>query len=105
MNEIDDLTAILAEDYDALIEVGDTCEGFETVAEIRGETERWYTIWHQITRGPSGQHYRWEHQVGSTESQESYGPAELGGGQHAVELTLVRPVEEIITVTKWVKDV
>lgn len=95
------LAEILTEDYDALINVGDTCEGFETVADVRGETKRWYTIWYPVTRGPSGQHYRWEHQLAATESQESYGPAQLRAGEQPVGLTLVRSVERTVIVTDW----
>lgn len=97
--EIDALKAILTEDYSALGGVGEECDGFETVAEETIESKRWHDVIQVVTRGPSGQHYAWTWWCGLTEEQESEGPAD-----HGMVLTPVHPVEETITVTKWVRD-
>lgn len=70
-DEIDALKTLLKEDWRALTLEGDDCDGFETVDTIEGDNGRWHRDIEVITRGPSGQLYKWEYLHGLTENQES----------------------------------
>ncbi|TDP29885.1 hypothetical protein [Nocardia ignorata] len=75
-------------------------DGFTTVARINGENRDWTRTVAIVTRGPSGQHYRWEFEEGLAEDHPDFGPAEYGDP----DITLVHQVTETITVTRWVAE-
>lgn len=71
ITEIDALKTLLSEDWRALYLKGDKCDDFETVDTIEGFSGRWHMDVDVITRGPSGQLYKWSILKGLTERQES----------------------------------
>jgi hypothetical protein len=70
VSELETLKALLDKDWNALTDVGVTVDGFQTVDCIGGGQTRWHEIMEMITRGPSGQNYRWTYGRGLTECQE-----------------------------------
>jgi hypothetical protein len=99
--ETDALAALLRTDWMELRDVEDfDIDGFRTVARIDGENRSWTRTVAVVTRGPSGQHYRWHFEEGLSEDHPDFGPAERG----EPTITPVHPVEETIVVTKWVRD-
>lgn len=90
------LAQILEEDFHCLTAVGDgVVEGFETVASESADKTRWHEIRYIISRGPSGQHYRWNWARGLTELQEHEGPSRD-------EIRLVKPLIEMVQTTTYV---
>lgn len=54
MTEIEQLRAILNEDFGALTSIGDRCDGFEAIEREFQEELRWHDLHQMITRGSSG---------------------------------------------------
>lgn len=73
-----------------------TNDGFVTVEVLDGDHRRWSSYQTVITRGPSGQHYRWGYEQGHTEYQENY--------RDDNEVTRVKPVTKQVTITEWEPD-
>ncbi|MGW1739988.1 hypothetical protein ACWCPQ_14380 [Nocardia sp. NPDC001965] len=95
MTEIEQLKQLLKEDWREVTWGANA--GFVTVAEVDGDEGRWYRHVEVITRGPSGQHYRWEYEQGLTEYQDSTGPGEYGDPN----VTPVRKVTRMVEETVW----
>ena len=77
-----------------LMEVGNTLEGFETVEVIEGDDRRWSRYMSVITRGPSGQHYRWGYDHGLTEVQEDE--------RYDDRVEAVQAIETTVVVRSWI---
>lgn len=84
------LEELLRGDFTALAHPGWSVDGFATVEAEMWDVARWGDTMRVITRGPSGQHYRWFYYKDRTE----HGENECEG--IAVP---VNPVEK--TVTDW----
>ena len=95
MSEIEDLKKELDEYWDSLISVGDG-DQFVTVDVVEDRESRWGTYMSVISRGPSGQLYRWNFFSGATEMQENVREDET--------VVPVRAVEKQITITTYVDD-
>lgn len=96
MSEIEALKKEVDEYWDSLMSVGDGDE-FVTVDVIEERESRWGTYMNVISRGPSGQLYRWNFFRGATEMQENL--------REDKTVVPVRAVEEQITITKYVDDI
>ena len=97
--EIDTLRGLLSrmdhgEAWGDLMEVGDSLEGFETVEVIEGDDRRWSRYMNVITRGPSGQHYRWGYDHGLTEMQEDC--------RYDDRIEAVQAIETTVVVRSWI---
>jgi len=90
------LREILADDYVALVAVGDEADGFETVSREDGDNRRWSKYVTLVTKSPSGVFIQWGYDEGLTE----YGENEIDESQKFVE---VKPVTRTIIVTEWAK--
>ena len=95
MSEIEDLKKELDEYWDSLVSVGDG-DQFVTVDVVKDRESRWGTDMNVISRGPSGQLYRWIFFSGATEMQENMREDET--------VVPVRAVEKQITITTYVDD-
>ena len=69
--EIEQLKAILDQEWESLAWDEDEAEGFKTVDRNEVGTSRWSTTIEVITQGPSGKLYLWEWEEGLTEMQEN----------------------------------
>jgi hypothetical protein len=98
LSELDRLKELLEESWSELEYFED---GFKNVDRIEGEPRRWTRTIQVITRGPSGQHYRWEYEEGLTENQEDLGPGEY----YPLKIELVYPFTKTIEVTEWKEPV
>jgi hypothetical protein len=96
IEEIEKLKALLKEDWTEIEHTGE----FKNVDRIDGEDRRWTRTVEVITRGPSGQHYRWEYEHGLTEIQEDMGPGEY----YELKIVPVRRVVELVETVKWVTE-
>ncbi|MBM4707957.1 hypothetical protein GS982_01175 [Rhodococcus hoagii] len=90
-SERDQLQALLEDDYFELCEVDYEWDGFVTVAREEGDNRRWSRYNTIVTRGPSGQYYRWGYDEGLTEYQENT--------IYPNEIELVDRVENVVTET------
>lgn len=94
--ELEELKDIIKEDAFALNHKGDECDGFVTVERKTGSNLRWHQPVALVTRGPSGQHYRWHYRHALTEYQEHEFPT--------TDPILVEPVERTVTYTEYVRS-
>lgn len=98
--EIDTLRGLLSrpsrwgESWSELMSVGDSLEGFETVEVVEGDDRRWSRYMSVITRGPSGQHYRWGYDHGLTEVQEDC--------RYDDRVEAVQAIETTVVVRSWI---
>ncbi|PBC38563.1 hypothetical protein CJ179_38885 [Rhodococcus sp. ACS1] len=94
--EQQELYDILQEDYKELCREDYDWDGFETIDRHEGDTLRWEQVITLITRGPSGQLYRWTYHEGLTERQEDAYYDDIP--------VPVKPVEKVVTITEYVKQ-
>lgn len=71
---------------------------FKTVERFSVGEGRWVTYENVVTLLPDGRYVRWSFENGLTEYQDDSGPAEYG----EPEITVVTPVEKVITTVEWV---
>lgn len=93
VTEIENLKAILGDDYWALMDKGDDEKGFTVVDYIEGDDRRWSATDTIVVLGPSGQHYAWYFERGLTEMQPSEREDDT--------VNLVYPHTTTVTITRW----
>ncbi|WP_330253069.1 hypothetical protein OG874_00190 [Nocardia sp. NBC_00565] len=96
--ELDQLKALLADSEWHDLTYEEDVDGFDFVERVNGENRSWTRSVAIITRGPSGQHYRWRFEEGLNEDHPDFGPASSGDPK----VTPVHSVEETVVVRKWV---
>jgi hypothetical protein len=91
--EYDALEEILKEDFYCLTAIGDTADGFETVAREEGEDRRWNRLVTLTTKTPLGLFYQWQYDEALTEYQDTAPPEGIS--------RQVEPFEEVIVKTSY----
>lgn len=95
MTELDVFKELLKEEWSEFrwADGSDNYDGFETLEEIEAGDSRWGTYMDVITKGPSGQLYKWSYFSGATEMQENERMDE--------DVVPVVAVEKQITITEY----
>lgn len=103
---VEELQAILTNNFTYLAGdgYGDSVESkvrpgteYKTVFSEQVDKGDWHSIHRAVTRTPDGRLFEWHYELGLTDYQDNYGPAEYG----TPSLTEVEEREEVIVVTNY----